>query len=213
MRHLLHVQLGLLAATLAPAPALAQYYYGGYDGGYHCSTAGEGYQRGMASRMQAAGERNLSNSQAAINMTEAQSRAIDNRTQATNAYWDRKHIYEENTAQERYERNQLRQKHRASNMLTSISRQDLDPTTGAISWPMVLRDDNYAKYRDPLTELFAKRARHGELQTDDYLQAKDLIKDFRVAVTDDRTSLPKAPLQQALRFLLKLNRELDANFS
>jgi hypothetical protein len=42
------------------------------------STAAEGYQRGLSGVISAQGQRNVSNSQAAINLTDARSSQIDN---------------------------------------------------------------------------------------------------------------------------------------
>ena len=46
------------------------------------STAAEGAANGMANVMQAQGQRNLSNSQAAINLTQARSSQIDNQVKS-----------------------------------------------------------------------------------------------------------------------------------
>ncbi|TWT37207.1 hypothetical protein KOR34_21540 [Posidoniimonas corsicana] len=209
--------LAALAAALPATVAVAQpyggYYGGYYGGGYHASTAGESYARGESDMMRSQGVKNLLNSEAAINMGQARSQNLDNQIQATNTYWEKKKIYEQNTAQKRYEENQHRQKVRQRNMLTSLTSEDLDPTTGAIKWPMVLADDSFSEYRDPLAKLFEKQAQEGALAGPDYLEAKKLIKEFRMAVTADKENYPQQAVSPSLRFLLKLDRELDANLS
>lgn len=168
--------------------------------------------RGMGDAVRSQGMKNVADSQAAINLTEAQDRAIDNDLKATNAYWDKKKIYEQNTAEKRYKEAQVRQEHRSRRMLKQITPQELDPTSGQLSWPMICREEQYTEYRDPLAKLFQKRGMYGVLESDDYLQAKQLIKDFRAAITANKAAYPSEARSQSLRFLLKLNRELDANF-
>src|SRR5262245_34433251 len=63
------------------------------------STAGEGYARGLSSVIEAQGQRNLSNSQAAINLTQARSSQIDNQVKSVNAYWEKKDIYSQRQQQ------------------------------------------------------------------------------------------------------------------
>ena len=198
---------------LAQAPAAAQYYYNGYGGGYHASTAGESYARGMADAVRSQGMKNLADSRAAINVEQARSANIDNRTKATEAYWERKKIYDKNMAEKRYADAKVRAEHRDRNMLGDLSANDLDPTTGAVAWPALLKSEKFNKYREPLDAIFAKQGAAGALSSDDYLAAKDLIKQFRAAVTGERGSVPDNVISPSLRFLLKLDRQLDATFS
>lgn len=201
-----------VALTCLPE-AQAQYYYNGYDGGYHASTAAEGYARGMAEAIRAQGAKNLLDAKASKEYEDARDKYIDNRLKATQAYWDRKKIYDKEMAEQRYAEAQVRREHRERQVLKPLSPEDYNPTTGAIDWPMICKSDKYAEYRDPLTKLFGTRAQYGELSTDDYLQAKQLIKDFRAAITADKELYPKEAVSQSLRFLLNLNRELESNFS
>ncbi len=203
--------LAFAAVAMVALPSHAQYYYRGYEGGYHASTAAEGYARGMAEAVRAQGQRNLYNSRAAINREQARSDYIDNTVKSTNAYWERRRIYEENTAQDRYERNQKRQAQRDRVMLTKLTPEQLNPTTGSLGWPALLQEAQYDEFREPLTELFAKRGKYGALSSTDYLQAKQLVRDFRAAVTANKRSYPEVAVRDSLRFLLKLNRELDNN--
>lgn len=203
--------LAAAACLLAQAPAMAQYYYNGYGGGYHASTAGESYARGMADAVRSQGMKNLADSRAAINVEQARSANIDNQLKATEAYWERKKIYDKNMAEKRYADAKVRAEHRERNMLSDLSPDDLDPTTGAVAWPALCKQDRYDKYRTTLDALFAKQGADGALSSDDYLTAKQTIKDFRAAITADRGEFPDNIISPSLRFLLKLDRELDAN--
>ena len=71
-----------------PAPTIVSPYgspYYGYSGG--ASTAAGSAMNGMANMMSAAGQRNLSNSAAVMNLTQAQRSYIENRNMATNTYF------------------------------------------------------------------------------------------------------------------------------
>src|SRR6476661_5505006 len=57
------------------------------------STAAEGYANGMSNVIAAQGQKNVSDSQAAINLTQARSAQIDNQVKSVNAYWEKKDIY------------------------------------------------------------------------------------------------------------------------
>src|SRR5262245_25745017 len=71
-------------AVAVPVPsAIAP--YGGYGGG---TTAAGSASTGMANVISAQGDYNLSTSEAAINMTQAQSAEIQNRQEYTNTYFE-----------------------------------------------------------------------------------------------------------------------------
>src|SRR3954452_2470358 len=59
------------------------------------STAAEGYANGMSNVIASQGQKNLSDSQAAINLTQARSSQIDNQVKSVNAFWEKKGIYSE----------------------------------------------------------------------------------------------------------------------
>jgi hypothetical protein len=42
-----------------------------------------------------------------------------------------------------------------------LSEEELDPVTGKIAWPMILRQDDYEPLRRELDQLFAERANEG----------------------------------------------------
>ena len=177
------------------------------------STAGEGYQRGAASVISAQGERNLSNSQAAINLTDARSSQIDNQVKSVNAFWEKKGIYEEHVQQELAEITAKRNRYLAKNALQSLTPDQFDRTTGQINWPKVLEQSQYDQYRNALTELFQKRAYNGALTGDEYMQATAASKDWRAMLGKQRDVYPAPILSQMIRFILGLDRELNDNLS
>jgi hypothetical protein len=204
MRQLLAVGLITL---LAAAAANAQVIYNS------ASTAAEGYQRGMADVIQAQGDRNLSNSQAAINLTDARSRQIDNQVKSVNAFWEKKDIYDQRQQQEFARIGAKRSAYLERHGLGYLTPQDFDRTTGAITWPRVLEQKDYDQYRNTLDQLFKERAYNGALTGDQYMQATAASKDWRAMLSKQKDVYPAPILSQMIRFILKLNRELDDNLS
>jgi len=177
------------------------------------STAGEGYQRGMASVINAQGSKNLSDSQAAINMTDARSNQIDNEVKSINAYWEKKDIYNQHLQQKNYKIQQRRERLLAKNRLQPLTTEEFDSTTGSITWPKVLTQPQYDQYRDALDDLFQKRAQQGYLSNTEYVAATQASQDWHNMMAAQSGQYPKGILDQMLRFLAKLNRELDDNLS
>lgn len=190
---------------LGSAVATAQVIYNS------SSTAGEGYQRGAASVIQAQGERNLSNSQAAINATQARSNQIDNQVKSVNAFWEKNDIYQQHLQQQNYKIEQRREMLMAENKLQPLTPEEFDRTTGRITWLRVLEQSQYDKYRNTLDEMFKKRAYAGALTSDDYLSAMTASKDWCAFLNTQKNTYPAPILSQMIRFVLKLDRELKDN--
>ena len=88
--------------TPAVPNASQNYYGGGGYGGYSSpGTAAGSAMQGMASCMQAAGERNLANSAAAVNMTQAEKQRIQNYDASVNSYFQMREVNRDARARER----------------------------------------------------------------------------------------------------------------
>jgi hypothetical protein len=177
------------------------------------STAAEGYGRGMSGIINAQGQRNLSNSQAAINLTDARSNQIDNQIKSVNAFWEKNSIYQQHRQQELAAEEQKSQAYLAEHGLKSLTSDQFDRTTGRINWPKVLDQAQYDPYRKKLDELFQKRAYQGFLSGDEYTEATAAMKDWRTTITKQRNEYPGPILDQMLKFILSVRRELDDNLS
>ena len=205
MRHLIVCLIVLIA--LASSVAVGQVIYN------TSSTAAEGYQRGLSGIISAQGQRNLSNSQAAINMTDARSSQIDNQVKSVNAFWEKKDIYSERQQQEFAQIEQKRSAYLAKHGLGSLTPEEFDRTTGRITWLKVLEQKQYDPYRNTLDELMQKRAYQGALSGDEYMAATAASKDWRAMLAKQKGVYPEQVLSQMIRFVLKVNRELDENLS
>jgi hypothetical protein len=154
----------------------------------------------MADMVRSTGVRNLLNSMAARNFEEARSRNLDNRIKATQTYFDRRRYNREYRGAERGPRPTSEQLFRVAkeNAPARLSPSELDPLTGEINWPSILRAEPYDQYRKQIDELFAERVRQqggpvkpirdkgermraellgriGDYTPDEYLNAKKFI--------------------------------------
>jgi hypothetical protein len=200
------VSVGLgIVCVLASTIAIGQVIYN------NASTAGEGYARGVSGIIQAQGERNLNNSQAAINAQDAYSMAIDNSTKSVNAFWEQKDIYKARQQQEFAEIGRKRSDYLARHGLESLTPQEYDRTTGQITWPKVLAQKEFDAYRNTLDELMRKRAYQGALTGEEYMQATAASKEWRAMLAKQKNVYPSQILSQMTRFVLKVTREINEN--
>jgi hypothetical protein len=177
----------------------------------NASTAGEGYARGIGSVIQAQGQKNLSDSQAAINLTDARSNQIDNQVKSVNAFWEKKDIYSERQQQEFAQIGQKRSAYLAKHGLGTLTPEEFDRTTGTITWLKVLEQKEYDEYRNKLDALMKKRAYMGALTGNDYMEATAASKDWRALLATQKGVYPEPILAQMIRFVLKVSKELNEN--
>ena len=203
MKYIPTLALALLA--LGASAVTAQVIYNS------ASTAAEGAANGMSNIIAAQGQRNLSNSQAAINLTSARSSQIDNQVKSVNAFWEKKDIYNQRVQQEMQATDQKRNFYLANHGLTSLTPEEFDRTTGTVTWPKVLEQSQYNQYRLMLDKLFKQRAYAGALTGDEYMEATAASKQWRTFLGTQQNVYPQPILSQMIRFILKLDRELDDN--
>jgi hypothetical protein len=166
--------------------AHAQYPYPGYPTypgygypGTGASTVGQSYAMGMADLVQAAGQANLSNSEASKNYEQAASMNLDNQLKGTNTYFEMRKM---NTAYRKAEDSRFKglsteDSWRVAQESTPkrLRSTELDPVTGKIYWPMLFTDPRYQSYRQQLDQLFVQReSAHGGIGYDNYMQIKQV---------------------------------------
>ncbi len=136
------------------APPIVNWSYVG-----HSSTLQEGYLRGAAAAIQSAGQANYLNSIAAVNLQEAQRQALENQS-----------TYVRNTLQNRELIQQYRERYRPraptaeewkrvteASLPERLAPDQLDPVTGELVWPHILRTDEYRPFRERIDVLFSNR--------------------------------------------------------
>lgn len=140
----------------------------------NASTAQEGASRGLSAVISSAGEYNLNTSQAAINMTEAQRREMDNRLQWTETYYKNQEIGRAARAKERGPGPTAEQMVRFAQMgkPRPLSPSQFDPVDGRINWPGVLTTEPFAENRKVLDEIFAKRAIRGGIGFEEQMEIR-----------------------------------------
>ncbi len=197
----------LVALLLGSSAITAQVIYNS------ASTAAEGYANGMSNVIQARGQKNVSDSQARINNQDAYSKALDNSTKSVNTFWEQKDIYNQRQQEEFAEIQRKRQAYLAKYGLKSLTPEEFDRATGVVNWPKVLEQPQYNQYRLVLDKLLKQRAYVGCLTSDEYMQATAAMKDWREALAKQRNVYPGPILDQMIRFVLKINREINDNLS
>ena len=134
------LSLGSLPAATAQETSGPRYpgFYPGFS--YHSSTYEEGVQRGFADIVRSAGAANLMNSEAAKSYEQRCRMSIDNRVYGTEKYFELRQI---NRRPRRGTRPPAHDggpdPYAAQRVPDRLSPSGLDPLTGVISWPAILR--------------------------------------------------------------------------
>ncbi len=207
-----------LAGFAIVASAWAQDYnaypgvWSGWGGYHHASTAEEGAARGMADFTRSAGMANLMNSQAANNYQDAQRKYMENRVYGTDAYFDMRRMNREAREAEQGPRptqDDLARYARAR-APSKLSVSDLDPFSGQISWPPLLRDEAYAAQRQALESLFNERAKAGQLSIGQRAEVREAAQDIQQTMKSNINAYSPQDYVQAKQFIESLSFELYA---
>ena len=198
----------LVIVVLLGSWAAAQYYGGAYVNN-KASTVGESHARGMADVMRSQGMRNLANSEAAINMTEAARRDMENRDQWVDTYFQMRQKNREYRAAERRPRASREDfiRYAAAGKPAALSPSELDSVTGEIEWPRVLTRPEFAAGRTELEQLFAKRAAYGQSSWNDYSQIAATTKKMQEDLKKIIRQVPPSDYMAARKFLESLAYE------
>jgi hypothetical protein len=194
-----------------PPPSVG--YYGGNSGwgGGGGGTVAGSTMTGFANAISAAGSRNLSNSAAAVNMTQAQRNEIQNR-QLGQTTW-----YEMRAANDAYRKSQegppatMAQITRIAQEYAPkpLSANQVNPVTGEVKWPAWLQLDCYAAQRTELQQLLQKKATYGSLNITEQLQARTIIGDMFETLKSQVQQAPAQDYINAKNFLRSADRALS----
>ncbi len=174
----------LLVTICCASHALGQYpvpYYGvGSNNYHHASTVEEGAARGMADLVRSRGAANLMNSHAAKNFEDARKKYIENRLLRTQTYFDMKKINKQSRFGDQKRRTQADFiRYSQSKLPNRLNHAQLDPLTGTLKWPLLLRLKSLEPEREKLEKLFAVRAKEGYVGPDQFLEIQNAIKSMR----------------------------------
>jgi hypothetical protein len=188
-----------------PAPSTGNYYGGwpGYSGG---GTVAGNALNGMANVISAQGQRNLSNSAAAINWTQARKNEIQNREQWTNTYFAMRNTQRQAMAAERGPNLTMEQ-------LAQIAKQgvprplapnQMDPVTGRLYWPSALQQDCFARQRQVLDQALAMQARYGGLDYANQMDARKAVNDMFRQLKAQIDQIPQPDYMNCRSFLQRI---------
>jgi hypothetical protein len=204
--------LALVAtATTAPAQyAPPQHYYGGYDNS--ASTPAGSYARGMSDLIRSQGAKNLRDAQAAEEVEEARAKYMENRMQATENYFRMRSMNRAYREDERGPRPTSEELFRLAKLKAPdrLSPSEMDPISGEVNWPMVLRDEMFAPTRIKLDKMFAYWAEHGnQLSIDQYAEMQRSLEQLSAMLVTVVESTPPKPYAEARNFLESIGYELQ----
>jgi hypothetical protein len=92
-----------------------------------------------------------------------------------------------------------------------LSVSELDPLTGQIGWPTVLRDDQYKQHRDALDAMYDQRsAAGGHLNNDQRDRVKRITTDMKAKLKASIGQYSANQYLQAKKFIQGLDYELYA---
>jgi len=129
---------------------------GGGFGGSAASSAAMGYAQILAAQSRA----NLTNSQAAMNWEKAKTQEIQNRLLWTETYFKMRQVNHDMRLAEQGPRMTAQQAIALAHdaLPRRLDSVELDPVTGRISYPEVLRDPQYDSLRSDVDHFFKNRA-------------------------------------------------------
>jgi hypothetical protein len=200
-------------AVIADVPAIAQWGGGwgnGFGMGGWASTAQQGAADGISQVVRSQGYTNLKNSEAAINWEEAKTKEIDNRMKWTETYFEMRKTNREARAAEDGPPVTQEQAIRLAKMAAPprLGSTQLDPVTGHIEYPTVLRDDIFTPYREELDKLFAERAASGgSVQYEELRRINDSVSKFIDVLRQNVGNYAAGDYGRARTFLDSLARE------
>ena len=205
----LYLTIACVGATaFVTTAAMGQYRYGwGVDN--RASTVAEGRARGMADIIRAEGMARVDTSEAAINMTEARKNEIDNRKQWTQTYFDMRRM---NREAREAERGPKRTKEDWIRLAQAggpqrLSPSELDSVGGKLSWPILLRKDEYAKERAVVDTAFTNRATTGVISPADYEAVRKATDSISKTMKKEIQKVSSLDYITAKRFLRNLSHE------
>jgi hypothetical protein len=189
-----------------PAPSTYNAYggYGYTDTG--ASTLEEGAMRGMASVISAKGDYNLATSAAAVNLTQAQKQDIENRQDATQAYFAMQETNRAARAVKQSQRLSHEQLVRIASQAApaKVTSSEVDPVSGQVHWPDLLKREQFSAERIALEKLAVKHAQYGALPVTDLEAAGQLIEAMSAKLREVVTSAPAQQYVNSKNFLKSL---------
>ena len=176
------------------------------------STAAGSAAAGMSALVQARGQANLLNSEAAINLEAARRTDMQNNWIAAQGYFEGRlmnNAYRAQLASPRATQADL-VRYSKESLPKALSPSELDPVTGDINWPELLTDKPYQADRQKLEQLFANRAKLGQLNREQRMEVDQATQSMQAVLKKNLKSYAPQEYVQAKKFLEQLAFALRA---
>ncbi|HEY5315683.1 MAG TPA: hypothetical protein VIK18_24345 [Pirellulales bacterium] len=172
---------------------------GGGGGGGGASTPAQAYAYGVGAIVRSQGQYNMMTAQAAVAAQQARQLAIQNRVDATKAYFELKQINKDVQNSQRGRASQQSMAHYYDQQKPKkLPPSQLDPVTGQIGWPVLLKAQAYQPYRDQMQAIFKLWAHHQDVNHSEMLKASQAMQAELKSHIDD---LPPQDFEDAHKFI------------
>lgn len=143
-----------------------------------------------------------------IDQQEAYSRYLDNKVKSVDTYWQIYDIYKERQKEKHKKIQEKRAAYLEKHRFQPFNESEYERSVGTINWPQELMQEQYVKYRTTFDFLMNKRAYSG-LTMEEHIQLKQTSKEWRALLASQKEYYPKAIVSNMIRFILKIDRELN----
>jgi len=185
----------------------------GYGAAFRASTAAQGLLNGSAALTDAMGTYELNDGQAGILREQARSMDRENDLQQTEALQAQKKMWADARIQARKDREaraaegqQLLSQRRATiyRQAYQLSTSDLNLKTGAIAWPVALKDARFQENRAQLEELFHQYVGYGSPEPRTAGEIARSVDQWARTLRNESSTMPREDYVAAQKFLLGL---------
>jgi len=175
------------------------------------STVAGDITRGNADLVRAAGQYNLSTSQALINAETAKALATEHMLRDTETFFEMRRVNRVARAIEAGPRPTMDEVVRYARMglPPRLSSHELDPVTGDIAWPIVLKDEPYGDDTAYIEKCFRERASSAGLSFQQFTMVDDVFASLKEALKGNVAKYPSARYGEARTFVDSLQYEFQ----
>ncbi len=189
----------------AVSPASTPVYGAGWGYGAGQTPAGAALQ-GLSQVISSAGQYNLDSSAAAVNLSQAEYNEMRNASEAVLGFWAMRDFGRMEREKERGPRatpeELARRAHDGAPRV--LNPKQIDPVSGELTWPLVLKDASFEAQRIALGKYTAKWMQYGGLDNADRAQVCENIDTMLETLKSQITSIPPQDYVEGRAFLESL---------
>ncbi|QEG39431.1 hypothetical protein [Roseimaritima ulvae] len=201
------VTLGMLSQLSASGQGYAVSW-----GQPKAATVGESHARGMADVIRSQAQANYVNAEALGSVQDAQTKYLNNRALATETYLAKRRMWDDYRQKKQDDSHAKLTAYMQQGKMAPISSSELYPDTGAITWPLILTQEKYAKTRQGIEQAFAKRATTGSLSTEEFMKTSLALNEWRRSLASVGAPFSPTDVREAAQLLNRLDKTLKADF-